>query len=203
MKLFSRLFKHKTTKTEKTETEILNLNFGDGELGNIAEKIQQFTALDFVPNFTDFKQTSEEFFRIIEECTLLEELVKHVPEIAKNQDFKTVYDFLIGIISKHKVIIEEVKELSLAEDKLSEDILRFTQAIQELSKKFKLSADWEGKKPTMIALGEQLNAKRELTLVKETELDERLKDLFDDFKNGHICFIQKSSKLLSAIGYKK
>lgn len=83
---------------------------------------------------------------------------------------------------------EEVKVLKEEGGVLRTDIHQFAATISELKNKYKLSPDWEGKKPAMMTYQSKLKERREEYLRKEKQVEEQLKVLYEDYAEVYDAF---------------
>lgn len=86
-------------------------------------------------------------------------------------------------------IQDEVDVLKEEGDVLRADIHQFVATINELKNKYKLSPDWEGKKPGMMTYQNKLKERRENYLRKEKKVEAKLNVLYEDYAEVYEAFV--------------
>ncbi len=202
MSILSKLFKRKekgvSPIAEQTKKKDTVKTLPD-EIVELYENIERLQRSNFNPKFDDFAETAEEIFKVVREMNILKELKERLPGILNDKTFARIFTALTETVEKHSVLIKDMESLFKEEKKLTDEIMQFSKSASDMSNRFRLSPNWEGKKPQMIALGRQLDARREELLKSENTLTEQLREMQDDLAYSHEMFCSGAEGISSYI----
>lgn len=84
---------------------------------------------------------------------------------------ESAIDGLEKLYQEKRNLDQEVEQLSKEGEKLRQDIILFTRAVEEASSRYKLSPDWEGRKAPLMEVRKQLEARKVAYEEKEMRID--------------------------------
>ncbi len=208
MDFFSKFSRKKKFKIkEAEELKLIEIQKENARINEIVEqllaKIQVAINTEFDPQFSTFTKFEEELAVIKQEFEILYEIAYIFPDIRSIRVFAFVFSALRAATYKYESWLPRISTLSKAEDNLSDEIAEFIKTVHEMANKFKLSSDWEGKKPQMIAAGKKLSSRRLKLLEEEAKLDEKLKEMYREFAKLHKLFIENSHIITEYIKEKR
>ncbi len=161
----------------------------------LAQLLATLAATPFAPQHTGFLQAPEQLKPVDTAAQLIAQLAARVPAVHKLEGFAQLHDAMQQAAAQYHTIKAEVDALAQRQEQVSGQIIRYTEMVQTFSRKFKLSADWEGKKPQMITLGQTLTEQREQCLRDEAALEQTLTQIYADFSRYHALFVQNYAAL--------
>ncbi len=136
---------------------------------------------------------------MIEVGSFLKELITKLPKLKESSRIKSIMTDLEALSKIYQGHLADVSVLIAEEEKLSREIMQYSEVVKEMQEKFKLSIDWGGKKPHMISLGKQLTKKRENCLMAEKLLREKLNPLNQAFVELYMRFQEQYMELSAEI----
>lgn len=153
---------------------------------SIAKK--QFT--NQVKKFDDYIEC-QDFNGIPEKSDILRIVREVAPEAYQISEYPiTEVGIAVQEIYENWLEIEkEVDSLKGEGDCLRGDIHKFVATVNELKNKYKLSPDWEGKKPGMMTYQSTLKERREDYLRKEKQVEAKLNILYEDYAEVYDAFV--------------
>ncbi len=169
------------------------------EIATLYENIERLQRTNFNPKFDDFGETAEEILKVVREMDILKELQERLPGILNDKSFSRIFTALSETVDKHSVLLKDMKSLFDEEKKLTGEIMQFSKTASEMGNRFRLSPNWEGKKPQMIALGRQLDTRRQELLKSENTLTEQLREMQGDLAYSHEMFCSGAEGISSYI----
>lgn len=86
-----------------------------------------------------------------------------------------------GLLIKIEEVEHKIMSLQIEEEHLKEEILVFTNMVNEVSNKFKLSPTWEGKKAGLIEQQKQLEERRNGYETKVKAVDSELEAMWQEY----------------------
>ncbi len=158
---------------------------------DILDKIKNLSHSNIEIKFRDFEKFNQDMKIINEEFFILTEINKKIEEIYDDIEIKSIY---LDYEENNKFIneiLDEMNEFIINQNKLSDEIIKFSETIVALKQKYKYSIDWNGKKNHMVALGARLNAKRTDSINIEQKLKEKISELYPEITKLHFKFIDK------------
>ncbi len=132
----------------------------------------------FLSEVKDFENFALDFDLLELEFKFLNSCDINLKNIFENLDLKQTYNEYKILYKSYLKSKSESEELILQEQDFTNEIMKFASTIKELEQKYRLSIDWDGKKPAMIAYRKKLVEKRDLFLKKEKEQNEKIKLLY-------------------------
>ncbi len=137
------------------------------------------------------------------ETRLLAALPALLPDISAHQQNQMEnFELSLELLDEKKAELDALLPPFLTrENALKADIQAFTKAVNEAQSKHKLSPDWDGKKPTLMRLGAQLQERREAYNKDEERLNtktEKLYALHAEFYQEFSLFCEELLPLLEA-----
>ncbi len=164
------------------------------ELNGMVNEVVRLAATPF-KEFSEFKYAKAELAVILGEVAVVDKIQRVLPQVMQAEEFSRLAALFKIVEDKVKVLMPIVNEIASEQIKLEGEILKYTELTNEFAAKYKLSHDWEGKKPKMIEIGKNLNQKREVYLKKEEEQVGRVKALYDDLAKCHAVFVSNKDYL--------
>lgn len=167
------------------------LNIGNKEFSEIVKTFDEYIECQ------DFKELPEKYSVIV----LLREIA---PELYENETLPiTEIGMAVQeVYTSWSEIESSAKELDAEGEVLRGEIQNFAIAVNELKNKYKLSADWEGKKPAMMGVQTSLKERREQYLKKEAKIEEGLKTLYEDYAEIYDAFSEHCTYFVEALDLK-
>lgn len=143
-----------------------------------------------VKKFEDYIEC-QDFKSIPEKADILKLIREIAPEVYQVSEIPiTEVGLAVQELYENWSEIEnEVQVLKEEGDVLRVDINQFVATTNELKNKYKLSPDWEGKKPGMMTYQSKLKERREAYLRKEQKVDTKLEVLYDDYSEVYEAFV--------------
>ncbi len=129
---------------------------------------------DFTEFAKDFIEAGVEYYTLKDIQTLSDVLKKEIEE----SEIYSQYTIFINALDEVKV---RASELNQKETELSEEIEKYSKAIEYYQTKYRLSIDWDGKKNMMIALGKKLRDRRDELEKLEAKTNLEVKALYDAY----------------------
>ncbi len=164
--------------------------------------IKLISAYVFDKKFSGFENFYEDFPYLITEFRILETLYNDIPDAYEDETLKALHQNYKLLSPSFEKACEESKRLKIEEDALSEEIIKYSDTVNKLKQKYRLSIDWDGKKTMMISLGQKLSEKRSALLSREMELEEELTILYDGYPSMHEEFIRYCDYFLNILQLK-
>ncbi len=212
MKFFSDLFKRKkannsveelpeiftksTDDFEKIPDNFILKRNKEVEKLVVIERLKSALKTEIRLTFDDIEQGIKELEIVIIDNEIIHEIKDYGLKILENDKFRQVFSALKTAAGKYEILSADANNLLSQEKKLTDDITKYAQLVKELGAKFKLSADWEGKKPQMIALGQKLSEMREKYLADEAKFKEILKLTIKEFAECHRLFEELAGEII-------
>ncbi len=157
---------------------------------------------NFHSKYNSFENFSEDFPDLVLEFEILDKLFKFAPDIFEDHILNELYAKYKKTSVNFLNAKEESEVLKKEEDALTLEIEKYTDTVSEFSQKYRLSMDWEGKKPLMISLGKKLSDKRRILVEKEVPLIQNIKSLYQIYPNMHIEFINDRQYFINIVQIK-
>ncbi len=157
--------------------------FGTKEIGEPSqyaeEKRKVYEELEIVLSceYTQLQDVQEDLKKLQAVTTACESILK---SSHTGEKLSALYDELRAHCELCEVHGAEVDLLLKRGTELSAEILKYAELAKQLGDRYKLSPDWEGKKPKMIALGQALNEKRAQYLSDEQDMEVRTMKLYSE-----------------------
>ncbi len=164
-----------TTKNEKAKLISAQLS---KDLVSEVEEMKNYT---FNKKFNSFEKFYEDFPSISNELEILEKLNNNFAKILENEEIKLLYNQYKLLLVAFEKATKESQALFAEESTLTNDIIKYSNTVSELQRKYSLSIDWDGKKNMMISLGKKLSAKKESLLEREKILVKELEILYKGY----------------------
>ena len=133
---------------------------------------------------------TKDFICIKDEVEVLNQFEKILPDIydQSDPDFNKIRMGFIDTNNLHQKVLVEAKQQKEVYDKLVTEITNYTKVVNEAKVKYRLSVDWNGKKQPLMALGQQLNARRETFLLEEEAVNKDIISLGQIYPILHNLF---------------
>ncbi len=156
----------------------------------LIKEMASLEANDKRPNFKKLEQFKDDFAQMQAKYDLICKIRNLKPDFDLVSDFEQLYRSLFNVCNGYVQFDEQISQLLAAEDNLSAEIVKYTNIVNEMAAKYKLSPDWGGKKPQMINLGQQLNQKRNALLEQEATLEQKARSIYEEFAISYDLFYQ-------------
>lgn len=88
---------------------------------------------------------------------------------------------LSQIMDHRAELDKEAAELEKVRIALIDEIIKFTQVVKELGERYKLSPNWEGKKPILIEKQKELEGRKQEYEEKEKEINKKFRALYREY----------------------
>ncbi len=157
-------------------------------LDDLKDDFSKIKSSNHKAEFHGFEGFHKDFQTLICEYKILAKVNKK----EGNSNEKTVklhsdYKILHNIYEKSA---ESSKILQNEQNSLSKEIEKYSETVNEISSKYRLSIDWDGKKPLMISLGKKLKVRRETLIERENILNKEIKVLYAEYPMLRQRFLQ-------------
>lgn len=106
----------------------------------------------------------------------------------KFENSDKIFNLFRNCRTEYDFIVKKSNILSKTNTELSTEIINYTNAVNSVRAKNRLSVDWNGKKPALMSLGNQLNSKRSDFLNQEKELNNKIIQLYSTYNTAHNFF---------------
>ncbi len=146
----------------------------------IANNIKLIKNSGFSASFHGFEDFSEDFPTLILEFEVLLNIHNEMPGHADPQ-FPELYQKYAELSEVFRSATQQSVQLKKEQLELSDEIIKFTNTVNEFSQKYRLSIDWDGKRPLMASLGNKLSKKREELSKTEGALNREIKILYENY----------------------
>ncbi len=165
--------------------------FADNDaLIDLQKRIQNISSQKFNAKFKGFEHFYEDFPYLTLEFELLKKirsLDEHVFSDSEQSELYSEYEILNSAFDE---ATKESISLKEEQDALTAEIEQFALTAAEYKQKYRLSIDWEGKKPFMVSLSKKLSEKRDILIEKETALSDELQILYEEYPMLHDSFCE-------------
>ncbi len=135
-----------------------------------------------------YEHFAQDLTHIPADAQTLNEAFEHIEQ--KDDAFLQIHAGFNALLNEYTALVSECEELSVSQKKLSGEILNFTDLINLLSEKHKLSPDWNGKKQQMVKLSEELSVKRNNSLSEEARLNRKIVDFYKKQSSAYASFVE-------------
>ncbi len=136
----------------------------------------------FLNEVKDFENFYSDFEILENDINFLEKLSEILKTIFEKDALNQIFLDYKVLYSSYLKIKEDSDNLLLEETEFTKEVEKFSSAISELERKYRISADWDGKKPAMISYRKKLIEKRETFLKKEEELNKKIEVIYLTYK---------------------
>ncbi len=133
---------------------------------------------EFNNEIKSFENFSLDFENLLKENEMLVTLKEITDNIFSNEKLKNINDEYTVLYETFNKVKKESEDLILEEESFSKEVEKFSITINEFKEKYRLSIDWEGKKPLMISYRKKLSTKREALVEKEEKLNKKVEVLY-------------------------
>ncbi len=163
--------------------------------------MDQISALQKILNnssptsFERFESLLVDFPMLSTEVSLLQFLHRHLPSLLAEEELAPIYDGYLSCAERFQMASAKVVTLKAEQAILTTEIEKYTKTVQECAQKYRLSIDWEGKKPLMVSLGKKLSEKREASLQQELLLNQEIEALYQHYPYLHQQLTEQYSYL--------
>ncbi len=153
----------------------------------------------FNEKFNGFANFFEHFPNLTTEYSILEKLSTHLPYIYQDKELNGLYENYKSVSSAFNAATTESISLKQEQDLLSNEIIKYTNTVNEAKQKYRLSIDWEGKKPILISFGKKLGEKRAKLEEKEETLNKELLLLYENYPSLQKLLFQNSEQIITTL----
>ncbi len=144
----------------------------------------------FVAVFNGFVSFYDDFPFLKIQHDILKALFSTVSNDYERDEFKLLYEEYKLLGEAFEAAKHESSALKLEQDELTIKIEEYANTVNEYKQKYKLSIDWEGKKPYVAALGKKLQASRSSLMEREAALSNELRILYSGYPKMHSTFCE-------------
>lgn len=135
-------------------------------------------------NYVDF-ENSGDFLHLSAQIDILESIFSNS---LKFENSDKIFNLFRKCKDTYRKLIKNSKTLSVTNTNLSTEIINYTNAVNSVRAKNRLSVDWNGKKPALMNMGNQLNSKRSEFLNQEKEINSQINELYETYSSAHNLF---------------
>ncbi len=157
---------------ENFKNEVLNL---EKSYDTIKKNVFDNEAKTFENFLQDFKMLEMDI-KVLNEFEIL------IKNIYQNKSLNQIFSDYKTLYKSYLKQREDSENLILEENEFTKEIEKFSNSVIALEQKYRLSVDWDGKKPAMISYRKKLVEKREELLNKENDLNKKIEVLYITYK---------------------
>ncbi len=141
-------------------------------------RIQARAADTAVPPFRDYTRLPQDFAPFLSMAASFAQYEALCPDLMREPRYTALRDDVHSLQARYHRLLPNIAQMQKDEAALSAEIVAYTESIAVLEAKYRLSPDWNGKKRSMMLLGESLRARRDRILTEEAELQKALPPLY-------------------------
>ncbi len=169
------------------------------EINDMHSDINVLKVTSFSAQFNGFENFYKDFENLEKEYIFLEKFNKKVTALFDEIEIDELSTKYKDLYNKFNEAKDKAILLKEEQDTLTKEIVKYSSTINEYKEKYKLTVDWEGKKPIMIALGKKLGENRESLVEKEGKLNDDIKEIYELYKDCKVKFLNNSDYFIGRL----
>ncbi len=140
------------------------------QLEEITNHLDKIKLASFSNSYTNPLDFHRDFPTLDIEYKVLQWLQENIPNIYSDASLEKLYSQYGKLYEDYSSSLDKSLLLKTEQEKLTKEIEQYSYTLEEYTYKYRISPDWEGKKPLMISLGRKLKDRRSSLVLQEEEL---------------------------------